>query len=285
MARDPLGVQIGAFGEILAVEEPLGMLVQLMPAFVESVERREEGARVSGMDFDRSLVSGTDFPDRVELGVIDRQEPAILVADAQAQRFVKLEALGPGLEARAQPRGFTIRPAWLVDSGKVDQGISEESAGVGVVEGGEGLLQSLSPTAVQIDDRADASRIHLRKITLDPLGRERRLAAAEMVVNIDDREGRFGDVGRLGDQHRLRLPVAEFQLLDVIFFLTKAHVYNMQREGECPGRGSVHRTPGVALESAEGFVSSTLPQLRRARMVRQASEQDCSHRQSRQLPS
>ena len=93
-----------------------------MPSFVELVERREEGTRVSGVDFNRSLESGTDFPDRVELGVIDRQEPAILVAYAQAQRFVKLQALGSCLEARTQPRRFTIRPAWIVDSGKVDAG-------------------------------------------------------------------------------------------------------------------------------------------------------------------
>ena len=44
---DPLGVQLGAAGEILAVEEPLGMLVELVPALVVPVQRREEGAGVA----------------------------------------------------------------------------------------------------------------------------------------------------------------------------------------------------------------------------------------------
>ena len=87
---------------------------------------------------------------------------------------------------------------------------------MGIVEGGEGLLEPLSPAAVEVDDRAHAGRVHLGQVALDPLGRERRLAAAQMVVHVDDREGRLGDLGHLGDQHRPRLPVAEFQLLDVV---------------------------------------------------------------------
>ena len=80
-------------------------------------------------------------------------------------------------------------------------------------------FSSISPTTVQVHHRANASRIHLGKVTLDPLRRERRLTAAKMVVNVDDREGRSGDIGRFCDQHRPRLPVAEFQFLDVVLLL------------------------------------------------------------------
>jgi len=115
----PLGVQLGALGIVLAVEEPFGVLVQLVPALAEPVERGEEGAGVGRVDLDRPLVLGPDFPDRVELGVIDREEPAVLVPDAQAQRLVELQAPGPGLEAGAQPRGLAVGPARLVDAGEV----------------------------------------------------------------------------------------------------------------------------------------------------------------------
>ena len=45
---------------------------------------------------------------------------------------MELQSLGAGLEALAQPGGFAIRPARVVDAGKVDEGVGEESAGVGV---------------------------------------------------------------------------------------------------------------------------------------------------------
>ena len=54
-------------GIVLAVEEPLGVLVQLVPALAEPVERREERAGVARVDLDRPLVAGADLPDRVEL--------------------------------------------------------------------------------------------------------------------------------------------------------------------------------------------------------------------------
>ncbi len=216
---DPLGVQVGTLGEILAVEEPFGVLVQFVPALAVAVERGEEGAGVAGVDLDRPLEAGADLPDRVELGVVDREEAAVAVADAQAERLVKLEALGAGFEALGQPGRLSVGPARVVDTGKVDEGVGEEPAGVRLVESGQSFLESVAPAAVQVDHRSDAGGIHLREVALDALRRERRLAAAQVVVNVDDRERRLGDLGRLGDQHGPRLPVAELQLLDVILFL------------------------------------------------------------------
>ncbi len=140
--------------------------------------------------------------------------------------------LAPASKLSRSRDGFPIRPVGIIDAGKVDQRIGEESAGVGIVERGQGLLESLPPTAVEVDHRADAGRVHLVEVVLDALGRESRLAAAEMVVHVDDREGRLGDLGHLGDQHRARLPVAELQLLDIVLFLGSDDVGNQQAHGE-----------------------------------------------------
>ena len=248
---DPLGVQLGAAGEVLAVEEPLGVLVELVPALVVPVERREEGAGVARVDLDRPLVPGADLPDRVELGVVDRQEAAVLVADAQAQRLVELQPLGPGLEALGQPRRLAVRPARLVDAGEVDEGVGEEPAGMGLVERGEGLLEPLAPAAVEVDRRAHAGRVHLLEVVLHPLGREERLAPAEVVVHVDGREGRPGDLGHLGHQHGPGLPVAELQLPDVVLLLGERGAGGRRGgdgDGEQPVGGSVHGSPSRSVE-------------------------------------
>ena len=99
ITRIRCAVQLGAIGVIFTVEQPFGVLVQFMPALAESVERSEEGAGIAGVDLDRTFVSGTNFPDRVELRVIDGHEPAVFVAHAQPECFVKLQALGSGLKA------------------------------------------------------------------------------------------------------------------------------------------------------------------------------------------
>ena len=156
-------------GNVVAVEEPVGVLVQLVPALVVAVQRREEGGRVGGVDHDRPLVLAADLPDRVELRVVDRHELAVLVAVAQPEGLVELQALGPGLEARLQPLGLALAPAASSMPVEVDQGEGEEPAGMGLVEGGEGLLEPVAPAAVEVDDRLHAGRVHLREIVLDTL--------------------------------------------------------------------------------------------------------------------
>ena len=127
------------------------------------------------------------------------------------------------------------------------QGVGEESAGMGLVERGEGLLEPLAPAAVEVDRRAHAGRVHLLEVVLHPLGREGRLAAAEVVVHVDDREGRPGDLGRLGHQHGPGLPVAELQLPDVALLLGERGAGGRQRggdgDGEQPVGGSAHGGP------------------------------------------
>ena len=221
------------------------------------------------------LYRAQDLPDRVELGVVDRQEPAVLVADAQAERLVELQPLGPGLEALGQPRRLAGRPARLVDAGEVDQRVGEEPAGVGLVERGEGLLEPLAPAAVEVDRRAHAGRVHLLEVALHPLGREERLAPAEVVVHVDDREGRPGDLGHLRHQHRPGLPVAELQLPDIALLLGERGAGGRQGggdgDGEQPWADRRMGVPRIGRSAASGPLRSGpgRPQLRRSRPARQ----------------
>ena len=80
-----------------------------------------------------------------------------------------------------------------------------------LVESREGFFEPISPAAVQVDDRLDSRSVHLVEVPHDSLRRERCLAAAQVIVNVDDRKGGLGDLGRLGDQHGPRVPVAQFR--------------------------------------------------------------------------
>ena len=138
------------------------------------------------------MVLAAELPERVDLGIVDRDQPAVLVAMAQAQALVDLQPLGAGLEARLQPLQLPIGPARLVDAVEVDQGEGQEPAGMGLVERGQGLHQPLVPAAVQVHHRLDAGRIHLGRGSAPRVaGVSVRLAAAQVVVDVDHRELRL----------------------------------------------------------------------------------------------
>ena len=94
--------------------------------------------------------------------------------------------LAPALKPSSSRFGLAVRPARLVDAVEVDEGVGEEPAGVGLVERGEGLLEPVVPAAVEVDDRPHAGGVHLGQIGLHALGRQNPLAAAEVVVDVDD---------------------------------------------------------------------------------------------------
>jgi len=64
-----------------------------------------------------------------------------------------------------------------------------------------------------------------------------------MVVNVDNRKRRLGNLRRLGDQHRARLPVAELQLLDVALILGEGELGSEQRHREEPFSRTAHDSP------------------------------------------
>ncbi len=156
---------------------------------------------------------------------------------------MKFEALGAGFEALDESSGLSLGPARVVDAGEIDQGIRQEPTGVGLVESGEGLFESVSPAAVQIDDRLHAGCVHLVEVMLDPLRGEKGLAAAQMIMNVDDREGWLGNLGRFGDEHGPGMPVAEFQLLDVLRVLGRRDLEAEKRDGREARDQSEHGNP------------------------------------------
>ena len=116
---------------------------------------------------------------------------------------------------------------------------------MGVIEGADCFLQSVAPTTVQVDHRANAGRIHLRQVATDSFGRKGRFATAKMVVHVDGRESRLGNRCRPGDQHRSRLPVAEFQFPDVVPTLSQHDLWSSQQDREKDEFRSPHAIPHV----------------------------------------
>src|SRR5215213_1761512 len=110
------------------------MLVELMPALVELIERRKECRRVGGMDHHRPFVARARFPNRIKLRVVDWHELARFIAMAEPERFVKLQTLGADAKTFFQPFDFPVTPAVVVDAVEVDQCESKKPAWVPLVE-------------------------------------------------------------------------------------------------------------------------------------------------------
>ena len=81
-------------GKGWAGELPVGVGVQLVPTLVAGVERVEEGHRVGDMDHHRQVERAGRGPQRVEPRIIDRHQPAMLIAHVQAEGLPDLEPLG-----------------------------------------------------------------------------------------------------------------------------------------------------------------------------------------------
>ncbi len=124
---------------------------------------------------------------------------------------------------------------------------------MGLVEGLERFLEALAPAAVEVNDGADARRVQLGEVVLHALGRQVLLAAAEVVVDVDDREHRLLDGGHFRDQHRARLPVAQLEFTDVARRLGRGQG---TRPGD-GGNGQQHVCLGLHGKSSEARAPGT----------------------------
>ena len=163
----PLRMQLVAFRELRIGEEPVRVLVQLVPALIVAIQWSEERAGVGGVNLDGPFVFRADLPDCVELGVVHGDVAAVSIAMTEAERLVELQALGPRAKAGFESLGLAIGPAWVINALEIDEGVGEEPAGVGLVEGGEGLLETIIPAAVQVDGGPYSGGVHLGEITFD----------------------------------------------------------------------------------------------------------------------
>ncbi len=163
-------MELGAGRIILAVKEPVGVVVELVPPFVLAVQWSEERSRVGRVNHHRPLVLAAKLPERVDLGIVHGHEMTILVAMPEPQGFMNLQPLGPGSKPCLQPLELAIGPSGLLDPLEVDQGKCQESSRMGVVERGERFFQSLVPAAVEVDHRPHPGGIHLRQGNGPPAG-------------------------------------------------------------------------------------------------------------------
>ncbi len=67
---------------ILAVKQPVGMLVQLVPALVVTIQGREERRRIGRVDHHGPMILGASLENRIEFVIVDFQQRAIFVANA-----------------------------------------------------------------------------------------------------------------------------------------------------------------------------------------------------------
>ena len=75
---DPVSLcqQLFARGILVAEEYPVWMCVELVPAFVETIQRSKEGGGIGRVDHHGALVLGTQLPNRIQLGIVDAQQLA-----------------------------------------------------------------------------------------------------------------------------------------------------------------------------------------------------------------
>src|ERR1700722_14850557 len=106
---------------------------------------------------------------------------------------------------------------------------------MGLIESGESFLEPITPSSIEIDDRANSGFIHLGQVATDGGGSEPILAPAQVVMNVDYWIERFLHNGDFCHHHRLGLPIAELQIPDVFSGL-RATTCSMPREKNRAGR-------------------------------------------------
>src|SRR5262245_21073780 len=92
---------------------PIGEERELEPTFVAIVDWLKELGRIGGVNEDRDVQPGTGRPDRIERGIVDRQECAVRFSRRQPEGFRDLAdadgaCLYVGFELGDRPFG----PSW-----------------------------------------------------------------------------------------------------------------------------------------------------------------------------
>ena len=173
-------------------EVPVRMLVQLLPSLVGRVERPEERDRVGDMDGDRQTELAGRGPERIEAGVLDRDEPAGRVARPEPEQLPDLQPAGAVAGRRAEPAGLllaevpALRPHAVVEAGEDGHPSTERRPPRHLA------AQRLALAAVEVDDGRDPRRLQGRS-RARPASRlahsPENGVGPEVVVGVDGREG------------------------------------------------------------------------------------------------
>src|SRR5215213_5484479 len=120
------------------VEVPVRVFVQLLPALVEAIERRKEGDRVSDVNQDRHVELRGRRPERIEPGIVDRDELPLGLAEAQPEPLPDLQA--SRTEGNRLAQALRLRLAKIGVGGEmlvVDPGEDGEAVRIGLLIAGK----------------------------------------------------------------------------------------------------------------------------------------------------
>src|SRR5208283_3483095 len=99
-----------------------------------------EGCRIARVDQHGPMILSACLKNRVELGIVDFQQRAVLVAIEETERFVEFQALGPCAKAGFEPLGLAMAPIFIVEAIKINLRKGEEPAGMCVIQRVERFL-------------------------------------------------------------------------------------------------------------------------------------------------
>src|SRR5690348_9942652 len=142
-----------------AMEMPVGVLAQLLPALIGAVKGLEEGHGIGYMDQHGHSQSGGSLPEVGQATVVDGNQAILTITIAQAQSLPHLEPPRTPVHTILQLPGHTSAEVWLGDHSPVAMSEGHEAIGVGTVVAIEIGLQLIAPHAVQVDDGLDIALV------------------------------------------------------------------------------------------------------------------------------
>src|ERR1700733_1999930 len=77
---------------VVSIETPVRMVDQLFITLVGRIDGQEESFGIAGVNEDGNAQASAFFPHGIQTRIVDREQFAILVANAQAEIFEQLQA-------------------------------------------------------------------------------------------------------------------------------------------------------------------------------------------------
>ena len=200
-------------GKIVTIETPVRMLDEFLVAFVGCVDGMEERLGIAAVDEYGNAQTPAFLPDRIEAGVIDREQLSRLVAHAQSEILQEFQTTRSSDDRVVDLRDHLCAEVGVVDLAPIQLREDHETPGVGLDHLVDYGLQLVTPEAGEDDNGLHIGAIHHfddalgRHVLIDPRG------IVDVVMHVDHIE--LGPVDFMcgNVEHRDRLEVFEEQCL------------------------------------------------------------------------
>ena len=164
-----------------------------------------------------TLSSAGRRPERIEPRIVDRDQLPLGVAQAQPERLPDLQAARAERHRLAQALRLRLAKTGIGrEVVVVDPGEDGEAVRIGLLVAGELGPQAVAPAAIEVDDGLHAGFVHRRDELADraaqPVVAPGEEGVAEVIVRVDDREARLGELVAPRCQHRPRFVLAQEQI-------------------------------------------------------------------------